>query len=208
MTASAQRRIRGVRERGILVQAVHLAAVHFVGYADGNRLSGPLLFPHHRSLRRVHRREGAIRRLDQSGIPAERRDARPGSAISSPNYNDDRTRPQISLKGLQGKAVTAPAVRRPILNPTSQTEFGFAGYRAQMETRAEVQQRPVQQFVVGGEHSFGTGLEAGRRPQLHHRQGAEPLSAVFRGDHRYRPAPYRPSPRRSPSRRTATVWPR
>lgn len=72
-------------------------------------------------------------------------------------YNDDRTRPQITIKGLQGRAVAAPAVRRPILNPVSQTEFGFAGYRSQMETRAEVQQRPVQQFVVGGEHSFGKG---------------------------------------------------
>jgi TonB-dependent receptor len=72
-------------------------------------------------------------------------------------YNDDRTRPQITIKGLQGRAVAAPAVRRPILNPTSQTEFGFAGYRAQMETRAEVQQRPVQQFVVGAEHRFGNG---------------------------------------------------
>ncbi|MBO9545448.1 TonB-dependent receptor [Caulobacter sp.] len=72
-------------------------------------------------------------------------------------YNDDRTRPQITLRGQQGRAVAAPAVRRPILNPTSQTEFGFAGYRAQMENRVEVQERPVQQFVVGGERRFGKG---------------------------------------------------
>ncbi|MBT2188319.1 TonB-dependent receptor [Sphingobium nicotianae] len=70
-------------------------------------------------------------------------------------YNDDRTRPQITLRGLQGRAVAAPAVRRPIVNPTSATEFGYAGYRAQMETRSEVQQRPVQQLVIGGEHRFG-----------------------------------------------------
>ena len=72
-------------------------------------------------------------------------------------YNDDRTRPQITVRGLQGRAVAAPAVRRPILNPTSQTEFGYAGYRSQMETRAEVQERPVQQLVVGGERRFGGG---------------------------------------------------
>lgn len=72
-------------------------------------------------------------------------------------YNDDRTRPQITIRGLQGRAVAAPGVRRPILNPTSQTEFGFAGYRSQMENRAEVQERPVQQFVIGGERRFGKG---------------------------------------------------
>ncbi|MBA3939961.1 MAG: hypothetical protein C0520_01995 [Sphingopyxis sp.] len=70
-------------------------------------------------------------------------------------YNDDRTRPQITIRGLAGRAVPAPGVRRPILNPTSLTEFGFAGYRAQMENRAEVQQRPVHQIVLGGEQQFG-----------------------------------------------------
>ncbi|MBO9499190.1 MAG: TonB-dependent receptor [Novosphingobium sp.] len=72
-------------------------------------------------------------------------------------YDDDRTRPQITIRGLQGASVAAPAVRRPIVNPTSATEFGYAGYRAQMETRAEVQQRPVQQLVFGGEKRFGGG---------------------------------------------------
>lgn len=71
-------------------------------------------------------------------------------------YDDDRTRPQITIRGLQGRAVAAPAVRRPIVNPTSATEFGYAGYRAQMENRVEVQQRPVQQLVFGGEKQFGS----------------------------------------------------
>ncbi|WP_423604941.1 TonB-dependent receptor [Sphingomonas sp. MS122] len=71
-------------------------------------------------------------------------------------YDDDRTRPQITIRGLQGRAVPAPAVRRPILNPTSLTEFGYAGYRAQMENRVEVQQRPVHQLVLGGEKRFGS----------------------------------------------------
>ena len=48
-------------------------------------------------------------------------------------YDDDRTRPQITIRGLQGAAVAAPAVRRPIVNPTSATEFGYAGYRGPLK---------------------------------------------------------------------------
>lgn len=70
-------------------------------------------------------------------------------------YNDDRTRPQVTIRGLQGRSVPTPAVRRPILNPTSAIEFGYAGYRSQIENRVEVQQRPVHQAVIGGEKRFG-----------------------------------------------------
>src|SRR5690606_29919794 len=72
-------------------------------------------------------------------------------------YNDYRDRPQISIATA---AATTP-------NPTgtgtisvprghdSLTEFYAPRYTASMETRSEMQERPVQQLVIGGEHKFG-----------------------------------------------------
>lgn len=57
-------------------------------------------------------------------------------------YNDYRERPQISI-------TTASR------GFNSLTEFYAGRYTANMETRAEMQVRPVHQFVVGGERMFG-----------------------------------------------------
>ncbi|UIJ46291.1 TonB-dependent receptor [Sphingomonas cannabina] len=58
-------------------------------------------------------------------------------------YNDYRDRPQITL--------TTAGTRG--FNSTD--EFYSQRYTASMETRSELQERPVQQLVLGGEHHFG-----------------------------------------------------
>lgn len=58
-------------------------------------------------------------------------------------YNDYRERPQISI-ATQGT--------RTVHNPNA---FSSQRYTANMETRAEMQVRPVQQLVLGGEREFG-----------------------------------------------------
>lgn len=59
-------------------------------------------------------------------------------------YNDYRDRPQISL---------STASR----GFNSLDEYYANRYTASMETRSELQERPVQQLVLGGEHDFGGG---------------------------------------------------
>jgi TonB-dependent receptor len=58
-------------------------------------------------------------------------------------YNDYRERPQITIatQGTRGF--------------NNLNEFHAARYAASMETRAELQERPVHQLVIGGEHHFG-----------------------------------------------------
>jgi TonB-dependent receptor len=60
-------------------------------------------------------------------------------------YDDYRDRPQISIAtaGTRGYS--------------SATQFFSQRYTASMETRSEEQDRPVQQAVIGGRHSFGEG---------------------------------------------------
>lgn len=60
-------------------------------------------------------------------------------------YNDYRERPQISIatQGTRGY--------------NSSNEFYSTRYTANMETRAELQERPVHQLVIGGEQEFGNG---------------------------------------------------
>ncbi len=58
-------------------------------------------------------------------------------------YDDYRDRPQITIATAGTRGYNSP------------TEFFAQRYTASMETRSEMQSRPVQQAVLGGEHRFG-----------------------------------------------------
>jgi TonB-dependent receptor len=76
-------------------------------------------------------------------------------------YDDYRERPQVTIATANAtKPAPSGTGTVPVLRGfNSPTEFFAPRYTASMETRAELQERPVHQLVVGGEHDFGNGWD-------------------------------------------------
>jgi TonB-dependent receptor len=73
-------------------------------------------------------------------------------------YDDYRERPQITIATANATTPATPPATGSVTVPrgfNSLTEFFSPRYTASMETRAELQERPVHQLVIGGEHDFG-----------------------------------------------------